>query len=66
MKEQRKIPVVAAQAVISGRSYSACLKEYEAMTPQEQAEVDDEYVSNNMGYGIEAWKAYTEARDNGR
>ena len=66
MKEQKKIPVVAAQSVISGRSYSACLKEYEAMTPRQQAAVDDEYVSNNMGYGAEAWKAYKQAMDDGR
>ena len=69
MPAKPRVPVVTAYAVITGRSYESLLEEYDAMTPEQQAMADELYVSNNMGYGLEAWQAYLDAESeslNGR
>lgn len=62
MSDNSKIPIVVADSIITGRSYSDSLKSYNSMTAEQQRSMEDMYLDNNMGYGKEAWSAYCEAK----
>ena len=62
MPTDGKIPIVAAMATAYGKSYDDSLRKYNALSRQEQANLENSYVDNNMGYGPEAWSAYCDAK----
>lgn len=57
-----KIPIVAAMATAYGKSYNDSLKKYNALSKSEQANLENDYVDNNMGYGPDAWNVYCDAK----
>jgi len=62
MSTDERIPIVAAMATAYGKSYDDSLKKYNALSKQEQTNLENSYVDNNMGYGPDAWDAYCEAK----
>ena len=62
MSTEQRIPIVAAMATAYDKSYDDSLKKYNALSKQEQANLEAGYRDNNMGYGKEAWDVYCELK----